>query len=174
MHIEDPDSGERVDFWWDDEAGQYVEGTRTGPIPREQKMEYDGTRAVKKLLEDAGTRFEHLADFQDFLSDGLVAVENSLSRYKNDADIERQKNLAAALTLLKAYQYNLAQYDRKKFDFNTMLDLPECTASKEVLNEIKSDRKKAAEHTTVIKVSETPDAPPDLDGPPPPDTAPQD
>src|ERR1035437_2992339 len=80
------------------------------------------TTPTKKTLDDTGTRFGHLADFQDYLSDGLVVVGNSLARYKNDADVERQKSLEAAVALLKVYQYNMVGYDSQKWGFNKMLD----------------------------------------------------
>src|ERR1035437_7099972 len=102
------ESDDRMDFWWDDESQQYVEGSRYGPISRSKEprmSEY--VASTKKTLDDMGTRFGHLADFQDYLSDGLVVVGNSLARYKNESDVERQKSLEAAVALLKVYQYNM-------------------------------------------------------------------
>ena len=128
---------DRIDFWWDEDAQQYIEGSRYGPTRRGPKMvEYVQTSV--KTMNDQGTRFIHLAEFQDYLSDGLVAVTNSLTRYANGADIARQKSLEAALELLKIYQYSLSGYDRKKFDFNQMLDAN--VPSKAVLDEIKKER----------------------------------
>ena len=148
------ESDDRMDFWWDDESQMYVEGTRFGPMKRERqenlKMEY--TCTVPKMMNDLGTRFRHIADFQEYLSEGLVAVTHSLGRYKNDSDLDRQKSLESALKLLNAYQNNLAEYDRQKFDFNQMLD--ECAPSKKVIDEIKSDRAAAAERAKAAKISE--------------------
>jgi hypothetical protein len=132
---------DRMDFWWDAQQRKYVEGTRTGPIHRvqETKMaEYDGTETRKKTLDDTGTRFGHLADFQDYLSDGLVVVTNSLERYANDTDKERKKSLESSLTLLKNYLNTLAQYEQQKWKFNALLDAN--VPTRMVLDAIKSDK----------------------------------
>ena len=95
---------------------------------------------TKRKPEDVGTRFQHLADFQDYLSDGLLAVTNSLDRYKNDSDEVRKKNLESTLKLLSVYQERLADLDEKKWDLNNMLD--KCAPARGVLESIREEAKK--------------------------------
>ena len=98
---------------------------------------------AKKKLEDSGTRFEHLNDLVDYLSEGLISVINSLDRYKNDSDVERKAKLEGALNLIRVYQEQMANYAGQKWEFNKMLD--ECVPARSVLDAIKADKKKAAE-----------------------------
>lgn len=150
-------TSDRMDFWYNPDTRQYEEGTSEGPAqpkpePKQEKFkmaEYDGTNVVPKMMNDLGTRFHHLADLQDYLTDGLIAVTNSLARYANDADQKRKEGLEGAIKLLNVYQNTLAQYDRQKFEFNQTLD--ECAPSKAVLDAIKSDRAAAA---TAAKIKE--------------------
>ena len=98
---------------------------------------------AKKKLEDAGTRFEHLNDLVDYLGEGLISVINSLDRYKNDSDVERKAKLEGALTLIKIYQEQMANYAGRKWDFNRLLD--ECVPSRESLDLIRQEKLEKAQ-----------------------------
>lgn len=138
---------DRMDFWWNEDTHQYEEGTQYGPIRRVRggytSMQDGVTVPSKKDLMDTGTRFQHLADFQDYLADGLQAVNCSLARYSNDTDEVRKRNLESAMKLLSIYQNNLAEMDKNKWDFNRMLD--ENAPTKEALNAIRIDEASVAE-----------------------------
>jgi len=99
------------------------------------------TTPSKKLLTDAGTRFEHLNDLLDHLNDGLLAVENSLERYENTKDTQRRKRLIDALSLIRSYQEKLANMDGFKWDLNNMLD--KCVPERGVLEGIRKARVEA-------------------------------
>ena len=102
--------------------------------------DYEKAEPVKKSLEDTGTRFDHLNDLIDYLSDGLVAVTASLDRYKNETDSERKSKLEAALALLRVYQEQMAGYAGNKHSFHKMLD--DCSPSKETLTQIREEQAK--------------------------------
>lgn len=145
--MSDPD---RMDFWWDEKSQQYIEGTPYGPVHRSETVKMDVP--VKKKLEDVNTRFQHLSDLQDYLGDGLLAVQNSIARYSNPTDVTRKTQLEGALLFLDAYEKQMANYDGEKPTFNKMLD--ENSPSKVTLDEIKSDRAAAAERAKAAKISE--------------------
>lgn len=100
-------------FWFNSETKMYEEGDEIGPAY---------TAPAKKLLEDGGTRFEHLNDLVDYLGEGLIAVNNSLTRYKNESDAVRKVKLEGALALIHIYQEQMANYSGQKGAFNKMLD----------------------------------------------------
>lgn len=157
-------------FWYNPETKAYEEGDEMGP---DGQGDYGPayTAPAKKLLEDVGTRFGHLNDFTDYLSEGLIAVTNSLARYDNESDRARKIKLEGALAFLRIYQEQMSNYSGQKWAFNKVLD--GCAPSKETLNAIKADRVKAAEDkkNDAIKAAktgadprrllETPDTPPD-------------
>jgi hypothetical protein len=134
---------------WDSEKEDSVE---LGPVY---------TPPVKKLLTDAGTRFNHINDLLDYLNDGLVAVENSLERYENAKDHTRRKKLIDALSLVRLYQEHLANMDGYKWDLNNMLD--KCVPERGVLEGI---RKARIEPTKALEKKAAPAPPedPDLQG----------
>ena len=113
------------------------------------------TAPVKKSLEEEGTRFAHLNDLIDYLGDGLIAVNNSLARYKNESDAARKTKLEGALALIQGYQEQMANYSGQKWAFNNMLD--DCAPTRATLNAIKADRIKAAEDkkNAAIKAAQT-------------------
>lgn len=93
---------------------------------------------VKKSLEDIGTRWQFLADFQDHIADGIHAVNLSLQRYDNPNDVLRKRNLEMSLRLVEVYQMQMAGYEQKKWDLNSMLD--KCAPSREVLAQIRAEK----------------------------------
>ena len=96
------------------------------------------TAPEKKKLEDVGTRFAFLIDLTDYLDEGLIAVNNSLTRYKNESDINRKIRLDGALVLIHVYQEKMANYAGEKWTFNRMLD--ECAPTKEALALIRAEK----------------------------------
>ncbi len=118
--------------------------TATGEVQTEiQKRDAKYAIPAKKKLEDEGTRYQHIADFQDYLADGLQATINSLSRYNNESDILRKLYLEKALELVEVYQMKLAEYESKKWDlYNKVLD--KCVPSREVIAQIKADKEHEA------------------------------
>jgi hypothetical protein len=144
-----------MDFWWIDRTKQYEEGTQFGPKKESPMLEF--TPSVPKMLNDLGTRFRMLNDFQDYLGDGLVAVQNSLARYDNESDQKRKDSLEGALKLLNVYMGNLAQYDQHKFELNKLLD--EHVPSKAVMDAIKAERAAVAK-ITKDAIKEGPQEPP--------------
>lgn len=126
-----------IHFYWNPKSRMYEEGDR---------MELDGeggygpayTAPEKKKLEDVSTRFVHLNDLTDYLSEGLIAVTNSLERYKNDSDVGRKAKLEGALSLIHIYQEQMANYSDQKWAFNRMLD--ENVPTKETLALIRQEK----------------------------------
>jgi hypothetical protein len=141
-------------FWYNPTTKAYEEGDEMGP---DGQGDYGPayTAPAKKLLEDVGTRFGHLNDFTDYLSEGLIAVTNSLARYDNESDRARKIKLEGALAFLRIYQEQMANYSGQKWAFNKRLD--ECAPTRATLNAIKADRIKAAEDkkAATIKAAQT-------------------
>jgi hypothetical protein len=108
---------------------------------------------IKKSLEDVGTRWRHIADFQDYLADGLQAVTTTLQRYDNSIDAERKKTLEGALKLIEAYQMQMAGYESKKWDLNNILD--KCVPSRETIAEIREIKEHEAERAKLEKKRKT-------------------
>ena len=134
-----------VDHAWSDDEVKRIENESELEVKNVIVPPIDDSKfaiATKKHLEDVGPRFQHLADFQDYLADGLVAVTNSLSRYQNDVDFKRKASLEGALNFVRVYQEQLADFTKQKWAFNKMLD--ECVPTREVMSAIKADRIKAA------------------------------
>jgi fructose-bisphosphate aldolase class 1 len=132
-------------FWYDPEKQQYVEVTEdlaweleNGKRKSMDEPTYDGSTKAEQKLEDIGTRFNHLNDFLDFLTDGVLSVSNSLARYANDTDTRRLANLKAAVVLMEAYQNKLAKVEFYKWDFNKQLD--ECKSDQVVIAQIRQER----------------------------------
>jgi hypothetical protein len=102
----------------------------------------------RKKLEDQGSRFQHLADFQDYIGDGLLVVNNSYSAHKNAADKMRGAQLEIVLRFTTAYQESLAldktgrNYMAQKFDINRLIDSNQ--PSKETLATIRTEVQTAA------------------------------
>jgi hypothetical protein len=95
--------------------------------------------STPKSLEDLGTRWQHLSDFQDYLANGLQAVTNSLTRYDNKMDVARKKGLETAIELLEVYETVMANFEIKKWDmYRNVLD--KCVPSREVLAAIKAEK----------------------------------
>jgi len=92
----------------------------------------------KFLLTDVGTRFQHLADFQDHLAEGLDVVTTTLKKYPNDNDAARKKNLEMCLKFLAIYQQQLAQMEQSKWDLNNLLD--KCVPERGVLEGVRRER----------------------------------
>ncbi len=92
----------------------------------------------KKFLEDEGTRFRHIADFQEYISSGIEAVTNSIKKYKNENDLIRLVKLEACLKFVEIYMETLSGFDNKKWDLNNLLD--KCVPSRDVLSQIKADK----------------------------------
>jgi len=128
---------DKIHFWWNPKTRMYEEGDEMGP---DGEGDYGPayTAPAKKKLEDSGTRFEHLNDFADYLGEGLIAVTNSLERYKNDSDVERKVKLEGALALIKVYQEQMANYAGQKWEFNKMLD--ENVPTRATLDAIRAER----------------------------------
>jgi hypothetical protein len=126
-----------IHFWWNPKTRMYEEGDEMGPSG---EGDYGPvyTPPAKKKLEDQGTRFEHLNDLLDYLGEGLIAVNNSLERYKNENDELRKKRLESSITLIKIYQDQMANIDGQKYDFNRLLD--SCAPERGVLEAIKDER----------------------------------
>ena len=131
-----------IHFWYNPKTRMYEESDEMGP---DGEGDYGPAYVApaKKKLEDTGTRFEHLNDLTEYLSEGLIAVTNSLERYKNDSDTERKMKLEGALALIRIYQEQMANYAGQKWEFNKMLD--EYVPLRSTLDAIKADKKKAAE-----------------------------
>jgi hypothetical protein len=104
-------------------------------------------------LEDLGTRWRHIADFQDYIADGLDAVTQILNKYPKPENIPaidaaRKKGLESALALIEVYQMKMAKFEQKKWDLNNVLD--KCVPSREVLAQIKADK----EHERARQIAE--------------------
>ncbi len=102
----------------------------------------------RKKLEDQGSRFQHLADFQDYIGDGLLVVNNSFRSHANAADKMRGAQLEIVLRFTTAYQESLAldktgrNYTAQKFDINRLIDSNQ--PSKETLATIRTEIQTAA------------------------------
>lgn len=103
---------------------------------------------IRKKLEDRGTRFEHLADFQDYVGEGLLAVTNSFRTYKNDSDKIKLVQMESVMRFIQKYQELLAldkdgrNYSGQQFDMNRLLDAN--VPTKEVLAAIRTEINTAA------------------------------
>ena len=73
-------------------------------------------------MENIDTRFRHLIDYQNWLEDGLFAVEVSLARYRNQTDLIRQARLISSIALLTAYQDLQSNYNIKRHAVNKVID----------------------------------------------------
>ena len=94
--------------------------------------------AAERKLDDVCTRYQVLSDLLDYLGDGLLAVTNSLVRYKNDFDYTRQRNLEGSIKLVQVYMERLGEMDRGKWEMNKVLD--QCVPAKDVLEAIRKER----------------------------------
>ena len=134
--------------WYCDMHGkEYVESRESidenglrHPKPETQVVPYDYKNYVapEKKLEDVGTRFQHISNFQEHIEAGLIAVTNSLAKYANETDVIRKAKLEACLAFIKAYQESLAGYESKKWDFKRMIDA--CEPSRTVIAAIKAEK----------------------------------
>ena len=109
---------------------------------------------VKKSLEDVLTRWQALADFQDYIANGLDAITTTLAKYDNPANIPavdaaRKKGLEHALKLIEVYQMQMAGFEQKKWDLNNLLD--KCVPSKDTLALIKAEKEHEAARQRVEK-----------------------
>ena len=98
---------------------------------------------TKATAEDVGTRYRHLADLLDLWGDGLVVVKRTFESYPNVKDQARIKQLEGAIKLLEAYMDQVSNRAGQQMAFNKMLDAN--VPTKQVLDEIRKDRKAAAE-----------------------------
>ena len=105
---------------------------------------------VKKSLEDVLTRWQSLADFQDYIANGLDVITTTLAKYDNPANIPavdaaRKKGLEHALKLIEVYQMQMAGFEQKKWDLNNLLD--KCVPPRDTLALIKAEKEhEAARH----------------------------
>ncbi len=97
----------------------------------------------KKKLEDEGTRFEHLGDFQDYIGTGLFVMTN-LVKTNNHPDYRlRKMQLETVLRTINEYQESLAldkngrNYAGQRFDQNRLIDANQPT--KEILAAIRAE-----------------------------------
>lgn len=136
------DAEDRLDYWWNDQTGQYELGTQFGPLENKPSMNYKMPEppkpAKKKLLTDVDTRYNILGDLLEFLDDGLIAVTHSLTRYSNDTDAERKRKLEGAIVMVRSYQEKMSDMAAEKWKMNKLLD--ECVPPAAVLAEIRSTR----------------------------------
>src|SRR5271166_5499319 len=129
-----------IHYWYDPVLGMYVECSSDEAWDHEngkQANMYFDNEIGKKSMDDTGTRFQFLSDFQDYLSDGLLAVNNSLARYNNDTDAVRKKSLESALSLLNAYQERLSGMERDGYALNNLLD--SCAPDKKIIAAIREE-----------------------------------
>ena len=110
---------------WDDSTRRWVDTYTKKPVARPK-------------LEDIGTRFQHLADFQEYVAMGVDVVEKSLARHDNEADVNKKRGLEAAMVYLQAYQEQLANYDGLKWKLHEVLD--SCPPDENIIEEIRSAR----------------------------------
>jgi hypothetical protein len=124
---------------------------------RENSMELGNTYIPpeKRSLTDTGTRYEHFGDLLDYLNDGLVAVNYSISRYTSANDDQRKIRLEAAISLVNIYRDQIANIDGQKWNLNNMLD--KCVPERGVLEGIRKARVEA------LKAEPTPPTPPEDD-----------
>jgi hypothetical protein len=109
---------------------------------------------VKKSLEDVLTRWQALADFQDYIANGLDVMTTTLANYDNPANIPavdaaRKKGLEHALKLIEVYQMQMAGFEQKKWDLNNILD--KCVPSRDTLALIKAEKEHEMERQRVEK-----------------------
>jgi hypothetical protein len=99
----------------------------------------------KKKLEDEGTRFEHLGDFQEHIATGILAMTNVVKTYNNPANQSRKEQLETVLRFIAAYQESLAldkdgrNYAGQRFDMNRLIDAN--VPTKEILAAIRAEVK---------------------------------
>jgi hypothetical protein len=134
---------DEMHYRYDSKLGQYVECSAEEAWDREDNggsMELGPTYIPpnKRLLTDAGTRFEHISDLLEYLNDGLVAVNFSLSRYTSANDDQRKVKLEGAIALVNVYRDQLANLDGNKWNLNSLLD--KCVPEKGVLEGIRRER----------------------------------
>ncbi len=128
-------------YKWDNDQHKWVpcsdeEGWAEEAVVKDAIPAY--TPPAKKMLTDIGTRFNHLNDLLDYLDEGVIAVTNSLKRYKNESDETRLKRLESAIILIQIYQSQMANWDNEKWSFNKMLD--NCVPELGVLESIRKER----------------------------------
>ena len=109
---------------------------------------------VKKSLEDVLTRWQALADFQDYIANGLDVITTTLAKYDNPANIPavdaaRKKGLEHALKLIEVYQMQMAGFEQKKWDLNNLLD--KCVPSRETRALIKAEKEHEWERQRIEK-----------------------
>jgi len=101
---------------------------------------------AKKALDNVLTRWQAIADFQDYIAEGLQVVMESNARYDSNnippTAAQYQKTLQGALKLIEVYQMQMAGYEQKKWDLGRVVDT--CKPTRAALDKIKADKEHEA------------------------------